>query len=89
MKFSTIIFDWDGTLGMTLHLWLEGYRNELKKLGFNYSDEIIIRDFFYEHIKAVVKYPEIDFKTFVPNVHKYITSHVSNIKTYSGAYDAL
>ena len=89
MKFSAVIFDWDGTLGMTLHLWLEGYRNELKNLGFNFSDETIVGDIFYEHVKAAVKYPEIDFKTFVPKVLTYINSHIPTIKTYQGAYEML
>ena len=46
MKYTAVIFDWDGVLGMTLHLWLEGYRNELHKIGRDYSDRIIIDDFF-------------------------------------------
>src|ERR1035437_8967967 len=80
MKYSSVIFDWDGTLGMTLHLWLDGYRNELEKLGFHYSDKVIVDDFFYEHVKAKVKYPDIDFKTFVPPVYKYVNSHISSLK---------
>lgn len=90
MKYSAIIFDWDGVLGMTLHLWLDGYRSELKKLGFSYSDEIITKDFFYERDKkASKKYPEIDFYTFFQQVLKYMNSHVSSLKTYTGAHDIL
>jgi pyrophosphatase PpaX len=89
MKYSSVIFDWDGTLGMTLHLWLDGYRNELEKLGFHYSDKVIVDDFFYEHVKAKVKYPDIDFKTFVPPVYKYVNSHISSLKIYPGVHDAL
>ena len=86
---KSIIFDWDGTLGMTLHLWLEGYRNELKKLGFEYSDKIIADDFFYEHDKATLKYPAVDLALLLREVHKYITTHVSSLKTYTGASAAL
>ncbi len=89
MKYSAIIFDWDGVLGMTLHLWLDGYRSELKKLGFTYSDRVIIDDIFYEQDKASKKYPEIDFDIFLQEVHKYLKSHVSSLKTYTDAHDAL
>ena len=51
MKYTSVIFDWDGTLGMTLHLWLAAYRNTLQNLGFNYSDEVIVEDFFMNTIK--------------------------------------
>ena len=89
MKYSSVIFDWDGTLGMTLHLWLDGYRNELEKLGFHYSDKVIIDDFFYEHIKAGVKYPDVDFKSFVPPVHEYVKSHISSLKMYANVHEVL
>src|SRR3989338_865927 len=89
MKYSSVIFDWDGTLAMTLHLWLDGFRSELKKLGFQYSDKVIVEDFFYEHGKAGVKYPDIDFKALVPPVHQYVKSHISALKIYAGTREAL
>ena len=89
MKYSSVIFDWDGTLAMTLHLWLDGFRSELGKQGFRYSDKVIVDDFFYEHGKAGIKYPDIDFKALVPPVHQYVNSHVSYLKIYPGAREAL
>lgn len=89
MKFSSVIFDWDGTLGMTLHLWLDGYRRELKNLGYSFSDEIIVKDFFYEHDIATTRYPYIEFDSFVKKVHDHMNSHVSSVKTYPGAHEAL
>lgn len=74
---------------MTLHLWLAGYRNELRNLGFDFSDEIIVKDFFFEHHKAEIKYPNINFKSFVSEVHKYINNHASDIKIYSNTYEIL
>jgi len=89
MKYSSVIFDWDGTLGMTLHLWLEAYKSELKKLGYDLPDKIIIADFFYEHSKTVVKYPDIDFNAFMERVRHYMISHVTHMKLYSEAYLSL
>lgn len=74
---------------MTLHLWLDGYRSELKNLGFEMSDEIIVRDFFYEHDKAVLKYPGIKWEPFVKKVHDYMVGHVLLMRTYPGVYSAL
>lgn len=75
-KIKSVIFDWDGTLGMTLHLWLEAYKSELKKLGLELSDQVIIDDFFYEHGKTMLKYPDIDFDIFIQKVREYMVSHV-------------
>lgn len=88
-KIKAIIFDWDGTLGMTLHLWLEAYKSELKKLGIELSDKVIIDDFFYEHGKTMLKYPNIDFDIFIQKVREYMTSHVPFMKTYKGAREVL
>ena len=89
MKYSAIIFDWDGTLGMTLHLWLDAYKYELKNLGIELSDQTIIEDFFYEHKKTAVKYPTIEFDPYMKNVHKYMVSHVPLMQLYSGVHETL
>lgn len=89
MKYSSVIFDWDGTLGMTLHLWLLAYKSELIKLGYNLSDEVIIADFFYEREKVINKYSNINFDTFMAEVKNYMTSHVSQMKLYAGARESL
>lgn len=89
MKYSSVIFDWDGTIGMTLHLWLEAYKNELKKLGYDLADDVIIADFFYEHEKTVIKYPDIDFDSFIARVRKYMISYVSHMKLYTDAHESL
>ena len=89
MKYTSVIFDWDGTLGMTLHLWLAAYRNTLQNLGFNYSDEVIVEDFFYEHNKTILKYPEIDWPVFLKQVVDYMASHASTLPMYEGVHDTL
>lgn len=89
MKYNSVIFDWDGTLGMTLHLWLLGYKSELKKLGFEYSDRVIVDDFFYEHEKASLKYPHIDFDRLLIEVRKYILTHLPSLELYTDAKETL
>jgi len=89
MKYSAVIFDWDGTLGMTLHIWLEAYKSELKNLGIELSDQTIIEDFFYEHKKTATKYPNIDFDPYIEKVRKYMISHAPLMKLYSGVNETL
>jgi len=89
MKYKSVIFDWDGTLGMTLHLWLEAYKSELKKLGYEFSDKVVIGDFFYEHAKTAIKYPDIDFDAFIEKVREYMTRNVPHMKLYSGVHEML
>ena len=74
---------------MTLHIWLDAYKNELKKLGYNLSNEIIIADFFYEHSKTTIKYPEIDFENFISKIRAYMISHISHMALYEGVIPTL
>jgi len=74
---------------MTLHIWLEAYRSELKNLGIELSDQTIIKDFFYEHKNTILKYPDIDFDPYIENVRKYMVSHVPLMQLYSGVHETL
>lgn len=89
MKIKNIIFDWDGTLGMTLHLWLAGYRISLQGQGHTVLDSIIARDFFYEHDKGQLKYPDIDFARLVDDTRAHVFSHLYDLKLYEGAKDTV
>ena len=74
---------------MTLHLWLEAYKSELKKLGYDLPDKVVIADFFYEHEKTAIKYPDIDFDAFIANVRDYMISHVNHMKLYNEVHLSL
>lgn len=89
MKYKHIIFDWDGTIGMTLHLWLAGYRQSLQNQGHTFLDSIIARDFFYEHDKGVLKYPEVDFEKLVDETRAHVFSHLDDLKLYDGAKETI
>lgn len=89
MKINNIIFDWDGTLGMTLHLWLAGYRQALQDQGHTILDSIIAQDFFYEHDKGQLKYPDIDFEKLIDDTRAHVFSHLDDLKLYEGAKEAV
>lgn len=85
MAIKNIIFDWDGTLGMTLHLWLAGYQYGMGNQGHEFSDIVLARDFFYEHEKGAKKYPHVDFKRLVGDAHNHLKQNLPNLKLYEGA----
>jgi HAD superfamily hydrolase (TIGR01549 family) len=89
MKYSAVVFDWDGTLGMTLHLWFDAYKSELKNLGIELSDQVIIDDFFYEHEKIEGKYPAVKYDPFIKNIRAYMISHIASMKLYEGVHEML
>ena len=89
MPYQTIIFDWDGTLAMTLHLWLAGYRQSLQAQQHTFPDSIIARDFFYEHDQGAVRYPEIDFDRMLVETRAYVLEHLSDLELYPQAKEVL
>ena len=89
MLIKNIIFDWDGTLGMTLHLWLAGYRLGMENQGHQFCDNVLVQDFFYEHEKAAKKYPHVDFDRLVRDAHQHLRDNLVNLKLYQGASQTL
>jgi HAD superfamily hydrolase (TIGR01509 family) len=47
MKYRAALFDFDGTLTPSLPLWIKAFRIALTELGHEFSDEEIIKRFFY------------------------------------------
>lgn len=88
-KFEAIIFDWDGTLAKTLHLWLSGYRLGLENQNHTFLDSVIARDFFYEHDKAQEKYPAIDISNVASEAREYVKGHVNILELYEGVNETL
>jgi len=89
MRIKNIIFDWDGTLSMTLHLWVAGYRQALQHQGHTILDSIIARDFFYEHDKGQLNYPDINFETLVDDARAHVFSHLDDLPLYEGAKETV
>ncbi|HHB82565.1 MAG TPA: HAD family hydrolase [Devosia sp.] len=89
MAIKNIIFDWDGTLGMTLHLWLAGYQSGMDNQGHEFSETVLARDFFYEHDKGAKKYPHVDFTRLVSDAYNHLEQNLPNLKLYEGAAKTL
>lgn len=53
-KYSTILFDFDGTLTSSLELWLQAFHYAFSKFDLKLTDEIIIERCFYRAFAEVV-----------------------------------
>lgn len=99
MAINNIIFDWDGTLGKTLHLWVKGYHHGLTNQGLTgqglnnqeqtFSDATIVQDFFYEHDKGQEKYPHINFKRLVNDAYEHLQQELQGLELYEAAQETL
>ncbi|HHB82054.1 MAG TPA: HAD family hydrolase [Devosia sp.] len=89
MTINSIIFDWDGTLGKTLHLWVAGYHRGMENQGHTFSDAEIVRDFFYEHDKGQEKFPHIDFSRLVNDAYAHLHEELPKLELYEAADETL
>ncbi|MBL4751216.1 MAG: HAD-IA family hydrolase [Amylibacter sp.] len=85
MTIKTIIFDWDGTMAKTLHLWLEGWQRELQGHDMEMPDRKVVQDFFSEHHKAQIKYPHIDMEKSAISVRDHVESGLHDLALYTHA----
>jgi pyrophosphatase PpaX len=53
-NYSTILFDFDGTLTSSLELWLQAFHYAFAKFGLKVTDDIIVRRCFYREFVDVV-----------------------------------
>ncbi len=53
--YSTILFDFDGTLTSSLELWLQAFHYAFAKFDIKLADQVIIERCFYREFAAVVE----------------------------------
>ncbi len=86
---KNIIFDWDGTLGMTLHLWLDGYRAGLLDQGHDIHDTIIANNFFYGHDEVAHQFPDVDFLSLRIFARAHTHDNLDNLTLYDSAKETV
>jgi len=89
MKYEGIIFDWDGTIGMTLHLWLAGYHHGLADQGHQFDDATIMTNFFNEHHIAKQKYPHINIVKMANQARDFVHDNMGLLALYPQARETL
>lgn len=55
MKYSTVLFDFDGTLSPTLDYWMSSFRSALGTLGIRATDDEIFAKCFYKNDDEISK----------------------------------
>lgn len=91
MKYKHIIFDWDGTLGKTLHLWLAGYKKGLVAQGQSEHllDAEVARNFFFEFKEIDNRYPEVSISTVFHEAEKHVIANIENLELYNDTKSTL
>ncbi len=89
MKYKNIVFDWDGTLGMTHDIWLAGYREALEKQNHTFIDSAIAQYFFHDRENTALKYPDLDMEKLMEFTVAYVYSHLDELVLYDGVMHAL
>ena len=89
MPIQTIIFDWDGTLARTLHLWIDGYRDALARRNLSFSTETIVADFFHEHHLVADRHPQLDFAAVAIDARHHVFAAATAVGLHPGALATL
>lgn len=85
----TVIFDWDGTLARTLHLWIDGYHAAFARRDLAYGAHEIARHFFAEHHKVAYSHPHLDFPPIAEEARGHVFHGALTVALYDGAREVL
>ncbi len=88
MKYTTILFDWDGCLAKTLTIWLEGYRQTFSEFGIQIEDKEITRNIFGDW-KGPMKYGVTDIDNYNQKLLARVNSGCPTVGLYDQVYDTL
>ncbi|MCA9800474.1 MAG: HAD family hydrolase [Cyanobacteria bacterium HKST-UBA02] len=86
MRYSTILFDFDGTLTHSLPLWMRAYQSALSNYGLNMSDEEVVETCFYKAWKDIVEQFDLPCeKEFGNHVHVVLEEVFAEAELFEGA----
>ena len=89
MTITTIIFDWDGTLARTLHLWVDGYHSAFARRELHFPAETIVAEFFQDHHLVPGRHPHLDFGPIADEARAHVFEAAIAVSLYDGALDML
>lgn len=85
MALENVILDWDGTLAQTLDLWLKGYQTAFEGRGLEFSDTVIVEEFFHNHDAVLERYPEMEFPDIAEETRNSVFEELSSVHLYEGS----
>ncbi len=89
MTIRTIIFDWDGTLARSLHLWTDGYHAAFARRALTFSDAEIVAEFFHDHHLVADRHPHLDFPAIADEARRHVHAAAGAVTLHDGASDIL
>jgi len=90
LRYSTILFDFDGTLTPSLELWVQGIRYAFAKFDQYPSDEIIINRCFYRDFEEIVsEFKLTTVHEFTQHVHNGLAEAFSQARLFQGVLEVL
>jgi pyrophosphatase PpaX len=89
-RYSTILFDFDGTLTPSLELWVQGIRHAFAKFDQYPADEIIINRCFYRDFEEIVhEFKLTSVHEFTQHVHAGLWEAFSQARLFAGVLEVL
>ncbi len=89
MRYSTMLFDFDGTLTNSLELWLQSYHFAFSKFNFTHSDEVLIKKCFYRSLNDVAKEFNLPAEEFRVHLNNGLRNAFENPALFEGVMDIL
>ncbi len=90
LRYSTILFDFDGTLTNSLPIWLKAYQFAFKQYGMNLSDEEVVRNCFYKAWEEVVALYELPSETeFGAYIHQGLEASFHEAELFEDVLNVL
>ena len=84
MRYSTMLFDFDGTLTNSLELWLQSYHFAFSKFNFTHSDDVVIKKCFYRSLNDVAVEFNIPVEEFRVHLNAGLRNAFENPVLFEG-----
>ncbi len=89
MSYSTILFDFDGTLTNSLELWLKSFHFAFAQFDKFHDDEKVIKKCFYRDFREVSEEFGVPAEEFKLHLHTALLSAFKNPALFEGVLDIL
>ncbi len=89
MRYSTVLFDFDGTLTNSLELWLQSFHFAFSKFDKKHSDEVVIKKCFYRSLHDVSNDFGVPVEEFRVHLQTGLLNAFENPALFEGVLELL
>ncbi|MCP4130847.1 MAG: HAD family hydrolase [bacterium] len=87
MKYKYFLFDWDGCLADTLHIWFQAMKESLSQCGIEAPDDTIKQGF--QSWKIFYQLGVTNMELFTQKVYEYVDGSLDSVELNDGAANTL